>query len=151
MVTFPDEVDCVLRAAGWTPGRKVDAELWLAAFEAEGLQRNPVVSSFLAEFGGLAINISGAGISRAREPFEFDPLLCRGEGDRFLEWGEEIGRSIFPVGVHDRGRFFLGVDECGELYLVETWVGSFGRMPEAMSNLIMGVQPSVVDDGRMEG
>ncbi|MFE9295087.1 SUKH-3 domain-containing protein [Streptomyces niveus] len=147
MENFPDEVDRGLREAGWTPGRQVNAEPWLASFEAEGLQRHPVVSAFLAEFGGLAVNISGPGISRAREPFEFDPMLCLGEGDRFLEWGEEIGKCIFPVGVHDEGRFFLGVDEYGELYLIETWVASFGRMPEAMNNLFLGVQPSVIDDG----
>ncbi|QDY76760.1 SUKH-3 domain-containing protein [Streptomyces qinzhouensis] len=147
MGIFPDEVDRVLREAGWTPGRQVNAEPWLAAFEAEGLLRNPVVSAFLTEFGGLAVNISGPGISRAREPFEFNPMLCLGEGDRFLEWGEEIKKSIFPVGVHDEGRFFLGVDERGELYLVETWVASFGRMPEAMSNLILGVQATVIDNG----
>lgn len=147
MGTFPDEVIRVLRDAGWEPGRRVDPEPWLSAFEAEGLRRHPVVSAFLAEFGGLAVDISGPGISRAREPFEFDPTLCLGEGDRFAEWGEEIERSIFPVGVHDQGRFFLGIDENGELYLVETWLASFGRLPEALSNLILGVQPSVVDDG----
>ncbi|MFE0520791.1 SUKH-3 domain-containing protein [Streptomyces sp. NPDC058954] len=147
MHTFPGEVEQVLRESGWAPGRLVEAEPWLTAFEAEGLQRHAMVSAFLAEFGGIAVNISGPGISRAREPFEFDPMLCLGEGDRFLEWGEEIERSIFPVGVHDEGRFFLGIDELGELYLVETWLASFGRMPEAMSNLILGVQPIVIDDG----
>ncbi|MFC9426344.1 SUKH-3 domain-containing protein [Streptomyces sp. NPDC056987] len=149
MGIFPDEVDRILREAGWTPGRQVSTEPWLASFEAEGLQRHPVVSAFLAEFGGLAVDISGPGISRAREPFEFDPMLCLGEGDRFLEWGEEINKSIFPVGVHDGGRFFLGIDEQDELYLVETWVASFGQMPEAMSNLILGVRPVIVNDGGM--
>jgi hypothetical protein len=149
MGVFPDEVDLVLREAGWAPGRQINAESWLAALETEGLKRHPAVSAFLAEFGGLAINISGPGISRSREPFEFDPALCLGEGDRFLEWNEEIKKTIFPVGVHNEGRFFLGIDEFGELYLVETWVASFGRMPEAMNNLILGVQPSIVDDGRI--
>ncbi|MER5780764.1 SUKH-3 domain-containing protein [Streptomyces mobaraensis] len=138
---FSDEVDRVLREAGWVPGRHVDSEPWLSALEAEGLNRHTAVSGFLAKFGGIAVNISGSGISRAREPFELDPMLCIGEGDRFLEWGEEIGRSIFPVGEHDMGRFFLGIDERSELYLVETWVASFGTMPEAMDNLVLGVQP----------
>ncbi|WP_372405119.1 SUKH-3 domain-containing protein [Streptomyces luteireticuli] len=143
---FSDEVDRVLREAGWVPGRCVDPEPWLSALEAEGLSRHKAVSDFLAEFGGVAVNISGSGISRAREPFELDPMLCIGEGDRFLEWSEEIGRSIFPVGEHDMGRFFLGVDERSELYLVETWVASFGPMPEAMENLVLGVQPVNVTD-----
>lgn len=38
-------------------------------------------------------------------------MLCLGEGDRLLKWGEEIGRSVFPIGVYDEGLFFLGIDE----------------------------------------
>ncbi|MFI5641019.1 SUKH-3 domain-containing protein [Streptomyces goshikiensis] len=147
MYVFPSQVDSVLREAGWRPGRRVDAEPWLTTFEAEGLRRHAMADAFLGEFGGLAVHISGPGISRAREPFELDPMLCVGEGDRFLEWGEEIDKAIFPVGVHDEGRFFLGIDELGELYLVETWLASFGLMPEALSNLILGVQPTTIDDG----
>lgn len=147
MYVFPSQVDSVLREAGWWPERRVDVEPWLTAFEAEGVDRHALAGSFLGEFGGLAVNISGPGISRAREPFELDPMLCVGEGDRFLEWGEEIEKSIFPVGVHDGGRFFLGIDELGEVYLVETWIASFGLMPQALSNLILGVQPAIINDG----
>ncbi|MER5603508.1 SUKH-3 domain-containing protein [Streptomyces sp. NPDC002265] len=145
---FPEQVEQDLRAAGWTPKRQVDPESWLSALEADGrLRRHSAVIAFLSEFGGLAVSISGSGVSCAREPFELDPLLCLGEEDRFSEWSEEIERSIFPVGVLDEGRFFLGIDENSELYLVETWVASFGRMPEAMNNLILGVQPTVIHDG----
>jgi hypothetical protein len=52
-----------------------------------------------------------------------------------------IGRSLFPIGVLDYGRFFLGIDEHAEFYLVETWVASFGRMPLAMENLLSGIMP----------
>ncbi|MFF1453243.1 SUKH-3 domain-containing protein [Streptomyces sp. NPDC058274] len=147
MGRFSEQVDQDLKQAGWTPDRQVDPAPWLSAFEAEGLHGHPAASAFLAEFGGLAVDISGSGISRAREPFELNPLLCLGEGDRFSAWGEDIKRSIFPVGVLDQGRFFLGIDENSEIYLLETWLASFGRMPEAMSNLILGVQPTVIDDG----
>ncbi len=93
------------------------------------------------------VDISGLGVNRAREPFELDPLLCSGEEDRFLEWGEEIGKSLFPIGVLDMGRYFLGIDEQSEIYLIETWVASFGRMPQAMDNLISGVRPTVISEG----
>ena len=147
MEIYSAEVDQVLRAAGWAPGRQVDPEPWLSAFEAEGLQRHAAASAFLTEFGGIAVNISGSGINRTREPFEFDPLLCEGEGDRFLEWGEEVKKSIFPIGVLDEGRFFLGIDDESEIYLVESWLASFGRMPEAINNLITGIQATVISEG----
>ncbi|MFE1925966.1 SUKH-3 domain-containing protein [Streptomyces asoensis] len=147
MEIYPNQVEQVLRDAGWVPERRVNPETWLSAFEAEGLRRHAAVSAFLSEFGGLAVNISGSGVNRAREPFELDPSLCEGEGDRFLEWGEDVKRSIFPIGVLDDGRFFLGIDENSEIYLVETWLASFGSMPEAMSNLIMGVKATIIDDG----
>ncbi|MDX3801704.1 SUKH-3 domain-containing protein [Streptomyces sp. AK04-3B] len=140
-------MDQVLREAGWVPGRKINPELWLSSLEVEGLRRHAAASTFLSEFGGLAVNISGSGISRSREPFELDPSLCEGEGDRFLEWSDEIGRSVFPIGVLDGGRFFLGIDENSEIYSVETWLGSFGPMPGAMTNLITGVRAEVIDDG----
>ncbi|MGI5412702.1 SUKH-3 domain-containing protein [Streptomyces chartreusis] len=146
MEKYPVEVDQVLRAAGWTPGRQVDPESWLSAFEAEGLKSHAAARAFLTEFGGITVNLSGPGITRSREPFEFDPLLCEGEGDRFLEWGEEVKKSIFPIGVLDDGRFFLGIDEDSRIYLVETWLGSFGLMPEAMTGLITGIQATVISD-----
>jgi hypothetical protein len=40
----------------------------------------------LAEFGGLTFDLSGSGLSKAREPFELDPLLCLGRDGRFAEW-----------------------------------------------------------------
>ncbi|MGW2934055.1 SUKH-3 domain-containing protein [Streptomyces sp. NPDC001156] len=117
-------------------------------FERTGLSMHDAAEAFLREFGGLAVNVSGPGISRARQPFELDPELTWGsEEGRFLEWGESIGRQLFPVGEHDHGRFFLAIDEVSEIYLVETWVASFGPMPQALENLILGVAPHVIDDG----
>jgi hypothetical protein len=52
-----------------------------------------------------------------------------------------------PIGVLNGGRFFLGIDEEGEIFLVETWVASFGRMPAALDNLISGVRPVVACEG----
>lgn len=85
------------------------------------------------------MTIGGPGITRAREPFALDPEPAWGEDDRFSEWSESIGRCLYPLGALDRGRFFLGIDEVSEIYLVETWVASFGTMPQALENLILGV------------
>lgn len=93
------------------------------------------------------MSVSGPGISCARTPFALDPELARGEEGRFIEWGEEIGRHLYPLGELDHGRFFLGIDERSVIYLVETWVASFGPMPHALENLVLGVAPRPIDEG----
>ncbi|MFJ5050523.1 SUKH-3 domain-containing protein [Streptomyces sp. NPDC088719] len=147
MIDWSPEVRKVLKASGWRPGRRKDVGRWRLMFERSGLAMHDAAESFLREFGGLTVRISGPGITCAREPFELDPRLALGEEDRFLEWGEEMGRHLFPIGELDHGRFFLGIDEATEIYLVETWVASFGPMPEALENLILGMAPRPIDDG----
>ncbi|MFE4176433.1 SUKH-3 domain-containing protein [Streptomyces sp. NPDC056909] len=135
------EVEAVLRDAGWRPGRSVDTAVWREVLEADGFRMHLAAEEFLREFGGLRVGDRGPGITRAREAIEFDPLLAVGEGDYFGEWSEEIGHRLFPVGELDHGRAFLGLDEQGELYAVADWPARFGRMPEAMENLVLGVMP----------
>ncbi|MGW0856227.1 SUKH-3 domain-containing protein [Streptomyces sp. NPDC002690] len=135
------ETDAVLRGAGWYPGRSIDTTVWRERLEADGFRIHAAAEDFLREFGGLTVGGSGSGITRAREAFELDPLLALGEDDRFGEWGEEIRRSLFPLGELDHGHAFLGLDEQGELYVVASWLARFGRMPEAMENLVLGVMP----------
>ncbi|MEV6742354.1 SUKH-3 domain-containing protein [Streptomyces sp. NPDC051104] len=146
MSSWSPEVDEVLEASGWAPGRKVDAGRWRSMFEAVGLAMHDAAEAFLQEFGGLTVNVSRPGITCARTPFELDPELAFGEDDRFLEWGEAIGRRLFPLGELDHGRFFLAIDEVNEIYLVETWVASFGPMPQALENLVLGVAPHRIDE-----
>jgi hypothetical protein len=147
MSGWPPEAREVLEASGWRPGRKVDTGRWRSMFETVGLAMHDAAEAFLQEFGGLTVNVSGPGISCARTPFELDPELAWGEDDRFAGWGESIGHRLFPLGELDHGRFFLGIDEVGVIYLVETWVASFGPMPQAMDNLVLGVAPRRVDEG----
>ncbi|MFJ3610204.1 SUKH-3 domain-containing protein [Streptomyces hydrogenans] len=144
MSDFLEEVETTLREAGWFPGRHISTEKWFTAFGNEGLPRHRAADKFLSEFGGILVDISGPGITSAREPFELDPMLCEGEGGRFAGWSKNLGKTIFPIGVLDDGRFFLGIDENEEVYLLETWVASFGRMPVALHHLILGVQPVTI-------
>lgn len=135
------EVERVLRDAGWYPGRNTDPAPWHEQLEADGFHIHPAAEQFLREFAGLTVDHGGPGITRAREPFELDPLLALGEADRFSEWSEETGRHLYPLGELDHGHAFLGLDEQGELYVVANWLARFGRMPQAMENLILGVMP----------
>ncbi|WP_189801752.1 SUKH-3 domain-containing protein [Streptomyces tanashiensis] len=138
---WPSEVETVLRDAGWHPGRAVDTRAWKERLEQDGFRSHAAAEGFLREFGELTVGHRGGGITRARGPFDLDPLLALGEADRFAEWSEEIGHRLFPVGELDHGHAFLGLDESGDLYVVSDWPARFGRMPEAMENLVIGVMP----------
>ncbi|WP_369408717.1 SUKH-3 domain-containing protein [Herbidospora mongoliensis] len=134
----------ILRRAGWQPGRHVDTSTWRHLLESDGFVMHDAAERFLREFGGLSVGHGGAGISRAREPFEFDPLLGMGEDDRFSEWGEAVGKSIFPIGELDRGRFFLGIDEVGMIYLVADSLARFGVGRVGIECLVLGVAPEII-------
>ncbi|WP_448698815.1 hypothetical protein [Streptomyces avidinii] len=69
------------------------------------------------------------------------------DGDRYAECPVVRPADRQALGELDHGRFFLGIDEVGVIYLVETWVASFGPMPHAMENLVLGVVPRRIDEG----
>lgn len=147
MDRFSPEVEGVLREVGWRPGRSTDVEFWLDHFEAKGCSASDAAVDFLVEFGGLDFPLSGRGIDRAREPFDLDPVLCSGNLDRFTDWGQEIKRSIFPIGTLGSRYDCLGIDEFSEIYMLETWIASFGQMPQALEGLILGRRPKRIDAG----
>ncbi|MFJ3235987.1 SUKH-3 domain-containing protein [Streptomyces sp. NPDC086787] len=68
-----------------------------------------------------------------------------GEEDRFADWSHTIGRAIFPLGELDEGRFFLGIDENSAIYLVETWLATFGSAQDALEKLILGIAPERIE------
>lgn len=138
MDNFTVEAERVLMNAGWIPGRQVDISELRRRLEEFGFIVNEAAEHFLSEFGGLVFNISGSGVSRARERFVLDPLLAIGEDDRFAEWSETVGETLTPIGELD-SRYFLGMSESGEIYSIETWLGSFGLGKQALENLILGV------------
>ena len=59
----------------------------------------------------------------------------------FADWNETIGRALFPIGELDQGRFFLGMNEHSEIYLVADWIATFGPLNETLKNLVLGVRP----------
>lgn len=98
MDVWSDETEQVMREMGWFPGRRVDTTRWREHFTSVGLPPTEAAERFLGEYGGLVREHYGKAITCARTPFEFDPMLLVGEEDRCLEWGEEIGKSLFPIG-----------------------------------------------------
>ena len=145
MSVFSPETEAALTDAGWRPTRSVDVEAWRAHFEAAGCVMSPAAEEFLSRFGGLDVQISGPGLERAREPFDLEPMLCDGEEDRFIELSRSMERDLFPIGAFSGLRYFLGIDENAEIYLIEVEVESFGRMPDAMDAMVRGRKPVRVE------
>ncbi|GAA0221870.1 hypothetical protein GCM10009539_03820 [Cryptosporangium japonicum] len=103
-----------------------------------------IALQFLSEFGGLTVPDGGAGVTRAREPITLVPTECCGEADRFIEWGRQIGRDIAPIGELASGTCacaFLGIDEQAEIYVVDGVLATFGQMPQALDELVLGYMP----------
>lgn len=91
------------------------------------------------------MDISGPGITCAREPFEVDPELAVGEEGRFEELSELFGCQFSPVGETGRGEFFLAIDQEGILYLLAAWALRLGPGDPAVEHLVSGVVPEWLD------
>jgi SUKH-3 immunity protein len=134
-----------LEEAGWRSGRAVDTAQWEVELAVDSFRPlHSVAREFLVEFGGLAVQQGGPGVTRVREPFTLAPIECSGEADRFIEWGEHIGRDIAPIGELAGGTCgwaLLGIDEQEEVYLVIDRLATFGRLPAAMDHLVLGYMP----------
>ncbi|MCR8944931.1 SUKH-3 domain-containing protein [Streptomyces sp. OUCMDZ-4982] len=139
MPRFSQEVEDVLRRAGWLPGRRIDIAPW--KLSATEFVWHAAAESFLQEFGGLRVDISGPGITRAREPFEFDPELAIGEGGKFANLSELFDRKFSPLGEIGQGEFFLAIDEEGIIYLLGDWALKYGTGDFALEKLVTGVAP----------
>ncbi|MDX3107728.1 SUKH-3 domain-containing protein [Nonomuraea angiospora] len=131
------EVEQVLRRSGWFPGRRIDSGPWQASMPM--FDWHDAAEKFLCEFGGLRVDVRGPGITVAREPFEIDPELARGEEGRFSELSAMFFRRFCPVGELG-GELFLAIDEEGIMYLLSGWAFRVGRMDEGLERLITGVK-----------
>jgi hypothetical protein len=132
------EVSEILRRSGWRPSRRVEIVGWCDWLGQFDFEVHDSFREFISEFGGLAIEERGEGEVRAREPIEFDPDSARGEEDRFQGWNRIVGKTILPIGELDQGRYFLGIDEDGAIYVMVDWLGRFGIGIEGLENLILG-------------
>ena len=137
------EVERLLVAAGWHPGRQV-ADLvaqWRGALESDGgFQLHPAAESVLLEYGGLVIDSHGPGRDLARSPLHLDPTLAVGEEDRLHEYFPELaGRDFFPLGETDHGHAFLAIDHRGAVVQVMDEVyGEWPSFDAALESLLLG-------------
>lgn len=141
-----EEFHRTLIRSGWFEGRCVDTSAWRAELEGSGFVLHEAAELFLSEYGGLSFEYAGSGITRAREDFDLDPLLCLGEEGRFDDWSKVAGVSLSPLGEIGEGSASLGMDEAGTIYVVVDWLARFASGSRGMQELVLGVMPETVYD-----
>jgi hypothetical protein len=155
---FPDDVAEALTAAGWRPGRHEDAtaqqwRLLLASRRSRAGGAHAVVDaavSAFAEFGGLRVELDGAGSDVARTTFTLDPMRAVDTVDTLAGLAAVLEVPLTPLGVEGDGGGILAIDDRGRVFVVdhtgEWFLGA--TVDEALTTLIQGLQPPKLrDDG----
>ncbi|SES07312.1 SUKH-3 immunity protein [Lentzea xinjiangensis] len=101
----------------------------------------PAADEFLSRFGGLSFEWREIGVYTHRVDVDLNPELCVGQEDGFIEWSQELGKAMFPLGEIDRGRHMLAIDEDGMLYDLIDGIAVYGPGVEGLNALLSGVLP----------
>jgi hypothetical protein len=111
------EADRVLRLAEWFPGRSVSTAAWEKTLhEHGGFEIHDAARRFLTEFGGLAFDLHGPGITMAQRPFTLDPLAAEWDDEIFDVLSDEAGAYLYPIGETSRRNSYLGMTANGAVY-----------------------------------
>jgi hypothetical protein len=132
------EAEPILRRAGWSPGRAVDASEWVEVLRREGNEVFPFAEAIMRNFGGL--RFAGPARKRGtRHGFEVNPVYWYEMRDHVELVEEALGSRVCPIGI-TAGAAMLAVladgrvvDEFeGEIFEIgKTWRA-------ALDNLILG-------------
>lgn len=144
---YSEDFRIELERAGWTPDRKVDTAKWRREFDPRGVPMPLAADEFLSRFGGLSFEWRRGGVDAHRVDVELDPGLCAGEEDGIIEWGQELGKAMFPLGEIERGRHLLAIDEDGMIYRLTDGIAVYGRGAEGLKALLTGVLPEILPLG----
>lgn len=148
---FPPEVVRVLSEAGWSPGRRTDAEAAMAVDivreqvgrHGERTEPFPAAMAVLAEFGGVYVIQDGAGTDLARRPFAIDPTEVAATTETLADVGKHLRSRLFPIGMEGDHDSILAIDETGRVYAIDhTGIWLLGdTMDAALITLVTGTQP----------
>jgi SUKH-3 immunity protein len=136
------ETGWALRQAGWHPGRSVPTAEWERTLheEDEGFVMHEAARGFLAEFGGMTINVYGPGRTMSRAPIRLDPLVAKWDFEIIDVQSEEMGTCLYPLGDTDRGNAYLTMDTEGAVYMGMDYPRPLADSGDAaLSKLIEGV------------
>src|SRR5579875_71363 len=148
---FPPDVVQVLTEAGWSPGRRTDAEAAQAVEivraqvgrHGERAESFPAAVAALAEFGGVYVIQQGAGTFLARRPFAIVPIEVAATTETLADLGKHLRTRLFPIGMEGDHESILAIDESGRVYAIDhtgTWVLG-DTMDAALITLVTGSQP----------
>jgi hypothetical protein len=139
MKRFSDDTYKLLIRAGWFEGRDVFDQVRIL----EGFTPFPAANDVLREFGNLHIGECGAGKDQATSDVQIDPSLANGCEERIIEFEDELGVKLFPLGEAQHGHGILTIDEQGRVFvswlLHDIWpcAQSFDR---ALEVLLLGLK-----------
>jgi hypothetical protein len=147
-LTPSPEAEAVLRAAGWTPDRRVDITGWVEGLSRDGIEVFPHTEAILRNFGRLRLGHKLRG-GPSRQDFSVDPTTWLGEDEHIRDIETAIGRRLNPLG-ETMGAALLGVLDDGAVIaemdgdVVE--IGTSWR--EALDYLIVrpGPAPKLAED-----
>jgi hypothetical protein len=132
-------VERAMKLAGWFERRRVDTKAWRAELEPEGFVMHPAAQAFLAEFGGLSVNVDGPGRDFARTSFDFDPIRCSGQKSWFDSLSGTTAGQLYPLGEEQNGNASFAIDADGMVYMLFNYrIAPFGRGRAAPARLIEG-------------
>lgn len=96
---FSEKTLAVLRAAYWSPGRKVDLEPFAKAYAAAGYAPPPKALEFLQEFGGLVLYYPHHRNPSSEDRCNFcADLACEWVRSWMHEYEAHVGDMLVPIG-----------------------------------------------------
>jgi hypothetical protein len=132
----------ILRAAGWTPARKVDISSYKDALEAEGYPRLQAAMNFLQSFGGLELVYPNATANDSMERILLDP--ARAVAGVSFGWAQDymrrLGEQLCAIGTAANGYLLLLMTGQGSVYAgFDDYLYFVGnRELESLDNLCCG-------------
>ena len=94
------DATAVLKAAGWSPARRVDLSEDITALQEQGFVFHTAVTEALNRFGGLHLRPQGrSGAAQRPPPFHLDPFEAGdGEFEKFNRIASGFGDPLTPIG-----------------------------------------------------
>ncbi|THC56860.1 SUKH-3 domain-containing protein [Streptomyces cellulosae] len=139
----PEETGRVLRAAGWSPGRKVATDTWESILlHTDEFELHDAARRFLAEFGALGVPHRDPADSMPWMEFSLDPLAAMWDAEIIDDLAEQAGAELYPIGTRDRGNQYLAMAEDGAVYAGMDQVHLLAPTPdEALRRLTSRIRP----------
>ena len=137
---FSESVEAILHAAGWYPGRKVDALSGIVSpftlFSA--------AEEVLTEFGGLHFGSCGPGTDCAASDVEIRADFTNHLAPELIRYEQSLNTRLFPIGFFQHGHGYLIIDSDGSIYVLSAMSGEFRpfapNFSEALESLLFGVK-----------